>query len=115
MATIISGQVLIQGLPILSRIKFPLIDASGNPVTGKTGAGLTIYHARNGELPPALITPAIAEISAANQPGWYEMTLTTASLDRPGPLLIRVTDNGAVAVPTEIISTVLSRTAVLVP
>lgn len=78
---------LYQGLPALSRFYF-VARSAGAAVTGLSG--FTIYLAKNGGA-AALITPTVAEVSAANMPGVYRVTLTAAHLNTPGPAVVHIT------------------------
>lgn len=78
-----------EGLPALGRLYFVARNGAGVPQTGLVG-GFTVYLAKNGGA-AALITPTLVEVSAANMPGIYRMTLTTGNLDTAGNAVILVT------------------------
>jgi len=72
-----------------------MVDESDH-ITGKTGlsAGLTIYASKAGGA-PAVITPTVTELSAANVPGVYALTLTADHVNTLGDLQLHITGSGA--------------------
>ena len=74
-------------------IYFNLIDSVAN--TDKTGvATITAYYSKNGGSAVSL-SPTFGEISAANMPGVYKLTLTTAMTDTLGELCIYISATDA--------------------
>ena len=71
-----------------------LVDAAGAPVTGVVLADLGAYSASIGlgavNIPQIHMT--LVEVSAANQPGWYELRITAAHFATLGRASIRVYD-----------------------
>lgn len=68
---------------------------SSSVLVGKTGLTLTIYASKAGST-PALITPAVIELSAGNTPGLYKLTLTASHTDTVGELRLYITGAGAI-------------------
>lgn len=97
---------LWQDLPALSRFHIVMRTAAGAPVTGLVGS-FTVYRAKTNPLAAALITPTIQEVSAANMPGIYRVTLASSDLDTAGKLTLRFT--GGAADPTVVFATVEPR------
>jgi len=87
------GQLVVATLPKTYRVRLPMLDAAGVGVAG-LAAGLTIYRSRRGE-GAVLITPTVVEISAANMPGVYELTLAVGDVDRPGMMSLVAAGAGA--------------------
>lgn len=87
------GGLLVSGL-YSYRVHFLMLSAAGAGVTGLSG-GLTVRRAKANETGGGTITRTITELSSANLPGLYQITLQAADLDTPGPLSLKFTGAGA--------------------
>jgi len=84
------GEIKQNATPV---IYFNLLN-SGTEANETGIAAITVYYSKNGGAATNLAAPTFAEISAANMPGVYKLTLDAAMTDTLGELLVYITAAG---------------------